>query len=267
LTLAGTYANIILMKSILLALCITALSTNALAGRGHKQQVPPAFSTKSYIIANENGTVLKEQDGTTVRPIASISKLMVGLLVSEQNLAEQLSIPSKRYVNSSIPRKTSTMSRMELLTLALVRSDNFAAQILCANIPSCIDNMNARAKELGMDNTLFVEPTGLDSRNVSTAQDLLRLLLVASTNQVLSSVSRQPYANIVVMHNTVHVNNTNPLTAKLDILLSKTGFTNPAGGCIVMMLNSAVGKRFYILLGSKNAHTRIPDMERLVKEL
>ena len=254
------------MKSILLAFCITALSTTAFAGRGHRQPTPE-FSAKSYIVANESGLVLKEQDGSTVRPIASISKLMVGLLVAEQDLNEQLSIPTKRYVNSSIPKKAAAMSRMELLTLALVRSDNFAAQILCANIPNCVDNMNARAKELGMINTSFVEPTGLDSRNVSTAQDLLHLLLVASTNQVLSTVSRQPFANIVVYKNTVHVNNTNPLTAKLDILLSKTGFTNPAGGCMVMQLNSHVGKRFLILLGSRNAHTRIPDMERLVREL
>jgi len=253
------------MKSLLIALSL-AVSFLAFAGRGHKPVVPE-FSAKSYLVANEDGTVLREQAGNIVRPIASISKLMIGLLASEQDLTEQLPIPKTRTVHSSIPYKISTLSRHNLLELALIRSDNFAAQILCANLPNCVEHMNSKAKELGMNNTSFAEPTGLDSRNVSTAQDLLQLMLVASANSVISSISSKPKADIATPKNTVHINNTNPLTAKLDILLSKTGFTNPAGGCLVMILNSPVGKRILILLGSTNAHTRIPDMERLVKEL
>jgi D-alanyl-D-alanine carboxypeptidase len=76
-----------------------------------------------------------------------------------------------------------------------------------------------------------------------------------------------PKAEVETNGKVIKVNNTNPLTSKFSIILSKTGYTNPAGGCLVMMMNSDVGQRILILLGSRNAHTRIPDMERLVKGL
>jgi D-alanyl-D-alanine endopeptidase (penicillin-binding protein 7) len=226
----------------------------------------PAFSAKSFLVASEDGTILREQDSDTIRPIASISKLMVALLASEQDLTESLAIPTKRQVHSSIPYKVASLTRYELLTLALVRSDNLAAQILCSNLPSCVERMNEKATELGMASTHYEEPTGLDRGNVSTAHDLLKLLMVASLSNTIKEISSQAKAEISHDKRLIKVNNTNPLTSKFDIVLSKTGFTNPAGGCLVMIMNSAVGQRIYVLLGSKNGHTRIPDMERLVKE-
>jgi D-alanyl-D-alanine carboxypeptidase len=76
-----------------------------------------------------------------------------------------------------------------------------------------------------------------------------------------------PNAEVETNGKVIKVRNTNPLTAKYTINLSKTGFTNPAGGCLVMIMQSPVGQRILILLGSRNAKTRIPDMERLVKDL
>ena len=128
-------------------------------------------------------------------------------------------------------------------------------------------NAREKAQELGMSSTHYNEPTGLDKGNVSTAHDLLKLLLVAVTVPTITELSSMPKAEVDTMGKVIKVNNTNPLTSKFDVILSKTGFTNPAGGCLVMILNSGVGQRILILLGSKNAHTRIPDMERLVKEL
>jgi serine-type D-Ala-D-Ala endopeptidase (penicillin-binding protein 7) len=256
------------MKRLLIAVGVSLLlSGSAFAGKQRKQVPAPAFSAKSFLVADSEGMVLKEQDGDTVRPIASISKLMVGMLASEQDLAEQLYIPTQRSVQSSIPRNTATLSRRELLTLALVRSDNFAAQILCSNLPNCVDAMNNRAQELGMLNTHFNEPTGLDSGNVSTAHDLLKLMLVASSNSTVTELSSMSKAEIETNGKAIKVNNTNPLTSKFNITLSKTGFTNPAGGCLVMIVNSSVGQRIMILLGSRNAKTRIPDMEKLVAGL
>ena len=240
---------------------------NAEAAHKHRTVAPPMFSAKSFLVASEDGTILKEQAGDIVRPIASISKLMVALLASEQDLAESVVIPSTRQVQSSIPRTVHTLTRKELLTLALVRSDNFAAQILCSNIPNCVDRMNSKAHEIGMVDTQYQEPTGLDRGNVSTAHDLLKLLLVASENITLTEISRQPNAEIATGRRIIKIHNTNPLTSKFDIHLSKTGFTNPAGGCLVMVLNSEMGRKIFVLLGSKNSHTRIPDMERLVREL
>jgi D-alanyl-D-alanine endopeptidase (penicillin-binding protein 7) len=260
------------MRKILIPLLIAMLFTsNASAAKGHKaikgNKAHSTFSAKSYLIADSTGQILRELDGTTIRPIASISKLMVAVLATEQDLDEHLEIPSIRTVQSRIPINARSMQRRGLLELALIRSDNFAAQILCLNIENCIDRMNERSAELGMLNTHFNEPTGLDSGNVSTAQDLLKLLLVAVNNPVISEISSMPDSRLDFDGKMVKFKNTNPLTSKFNIILSKTGFTNVAGGCLVMILNSSVGQRIMILLGSKNAKTRIPDMERLIKEL
>jgi len=257
------------MRGIIFITLAFFIASGAHAGRGHKvrETQPPKFSAKSYLVADSDGQILKEQDGESVRPIASISKLMVALLSSEQNLDEELDIPGVRKVHSSIPKKVNKLTRKELLTLALVKSDNLAAQVLCDNLPECVDKMNSKAQELGMNSTHYSEPTGLSSENVSTAHDLLRLLLIASSNPTITELSRMPQAEIPTGKTIIKVKNTNPLTAKFDILLSKTGFTAPAGGCLVMIMNSEVGQRILILLGSKNAKTRVPDMERLVKEL
>jgi D-alanyl-D-alanine endopeptidase (penicillin-binding protein 7) len=258
------------MRNLLISICIALAATSAVA-KPHKKLkrvvTPPAFTSESILIADLEGHIVREHDGELVRPIASISKLMVALLASEQALDEQLEIPRERTVMSSIPRSVTSMTRNELLTLALVRSDNFAAQILCNNIENCVEKMNARAVELGMANTHYNEPTGLDKGNVSTAVDLLKLMIVASQNETITSISRMPTAEITLAKQSIKIKNTNPLTSKLDVVLSKTGFTNPAGGCLVMIVNSPVGQRVLILLGSKNAHTRIPAMEKLYKEM
>lgn len=256
------------MRQFLIALSTAILFVGTAQARPHHLHKhgtpavnPPAFVTPSYLVADATGVVIKQQDSELVRPIASISKLMVAVLSSEQSMDEELDVPGIRTVQTTIPRKIKKLTRKELLTLALVHSDNFAAQILCTNIPDCVTNMNTKAVELGMMNTHYNEPTGLDRGNVSTAQDLLKLMIVASTIPVITELSSMSEAKV----ETIKVKNTNPLTAKLAVLLSKTGFTNPAGGCLVMVLKTEIGERFYILLGSKNTHTRIPDMENLVK--
>ncbi len=230
-----------------------------------KPHAAPAFSAKSYLVASDNGQILTERDGETVRPIASISKLMVALLASSQDMDEILAVPSIRLVHSSIPRNVSILTRKDLLTLALVKSDNFAAQILCNNILDCESKMNEKATELGMMNTHYVEPTGLSKENVSTAHDLLKLVMAASQCPVITELSSMSSAEIPTSGSVIRIKNTNPLTSKFSIILSKTGFTNPAGGCLVMMVGTEFGRKIFILLGSRNAKTRIPDMERLVK--
>ena len=245
------------------AVCILLVTGASIARVKHpvpKYILPP----ESYLIADSNGTVLVEQDSNIQRPIASISKLMVGLLASSQDLTELLSIPPTRTVSSSIPRNQKTMSRDKVLTLALVKSDNFAAQILCENIPNCILAMNNKAKEIGMIDTFYEEPTGLSKNNVSTATDLLKLMLVVSTNPTITSISSMPTATIENGNRSIKINNTNPLTHTLNVLLSKTGFTSPAGQCLIMGVQSPHGVRFLVLLGSKH---RIPEMQRLYNNM
>jgi serine-type D-Ala-D-Ala endopeptidase (penicillin-binding protein 7) len=248
-----------------------ALAISTAYARGPKKVVPevipPAFTTESILIADLNGNIFREQDQDVIRPIASISKLMVGILASEQDLDEQLTIPKDRKLTTTIPRSINTLSRNELLTLALVRSDNLAAQVLCENILNCVESMNDRAMQIGMFQTHYNEPTGLDRGNVSTASDLLKLIIVAANNHIITSLSSLPIAELLFQKKPTKIYNTNPLTHKLDVILSKTGFTSPAGGCLVMMVNSPVGQRILILLGSRNAKTRIPAMEKLYKEM
>jgi D-alanyl-D-alanine endopeptidase (penicillin-binding protein 7) len=251
------------MNKFLLLLISITLTTNCYSKPHRNISRPPI--TMSYLVASEDGTILKEQNSDIVRPIASISKLLVALLAADQDLTESLPIPVIRQVQSAIPRSTKTLTRRELLTLALIRSDNFAAQILCINLPNCVESMNNKATELGMTNTQYKEPTGLDIGNVSTARDLLKLLMVASLNPVITDISSRSDAEIILGRKPVKIRNTNPLTSTLSIVLSKTGFTVPAGGCLVMIINSSLGQRIFILLGSRNAHTRIPDMLTLVK--
>lgn len=254
------------MRTLLIALSfvIAFIGDADAARKKSKVRAIPEFSAKSYLVADTTGYIFKEQNIDTVMPIASISKLMVGLLASEQNLDEDLVIPSSRSLHSSIPRHgVSTLTRRELLTLALVKSDNFAAQILCDNLPDCTNAMNTKAMEIGMASTHFVEPTGLSSLNVSTASDLLKLMIVSFGNPIITHVSSMPLAEI----GKIKIKNTNPLTKSLDTVLSKTGYTRSAGGCLVMIVNASVGQRILILLGSRNSRTRIPDMERLVKSL
>ena len=254
----------ILLTAITLAV---ALVGNADAARKKPRYVIPEFSAKSYLIADSAGSVLKEHDIDAIMPIASISKLMMALLASEQNLEDVLLIPNQRLVQSNIPQRVTSLTRRELLILALVKSDNLAAQVLCTNLPDCIEKMNSKATEIGMSSTKFVEPTGLSAKNISTANDLLKLMLIAAQDSTVSDLSSMSSAEIQTDKLPIKVRNTNPLTRKMDISLSKTGYTKPAGGCLVMIVNSTVGQRILILLGSRDARTRIPDMERLVKSL
>jgi D-alanyl-D-alanine endopeptidase (penicillin-binding protein 7) len=246
---------------IILPLCLLLFS--AVAPAKGKQET---FTAQSYLIADGAGQVLAESKSDDVRPIASITKLMVALLVSEQDQSEMLLIPAKRTVQSSIPRNVISMYRHELLVLALVKSDNLASQVLCNNLPDCVAQMNLKAAEMGMHHTSFEEPTGLSQNNTSSASDLLKLLLVVGSNPTIANISSMPIAEVLHPGGSIKIKNTNPLTNKLEVLLSKTGFTNPAGGCLVMIITTDIGRKIYILLGSKNTRTRIPEMLTLVRK-
>jgi D-alanyl-D-alanine endopeptidase (penicillin-binding protein 7) len=229
----------------------------------NKKKATP-FTTQSYIVADEYGGIIKESGGSDIRSIASISKLMVAVLVADQDMDELLQIPKVRKFQTRIPSRTRSLSRQELLTLSLVKSDNFAAQILCNNIDNCVERMNGKALELGMWSTHFSDPTGLHDENVSTASDLVLLAIEASRHRLLKDISRMPKALIETAGKPIEVWNTNPLTQTLDVVLSKTGTTSKAGGCILAIIDTALGRRVFILLGSKNGRTRIQDLRKLI---
>lgn len=234
------------------------------------------ITAKSFIIADSAGEVLSQKNPERSQPIASITKLMTVIVVlnARQDLAEPLPLNfrlTKRY-HTRLPRYLRSLTREELIQLAMVKSDNFAAYTLCQNYPggvdSCVGAMNREAERIGMTNTVFADPTGLDAHNVSTARDLVKLVLAANNYPVITYASAQPKVSIAVRKGHADFGNTNPLVRMgEDVLVSKTGFINSSGGCIVMLLNTTDGERVVVVLGSRSTRTRIPEAKTLIASM
>lgn len=216
----------------------------------------PSWSMKvtanSWLVADEAGKILQSENIDQVRPIASISKLMTAMVIldAKQDMTE----------------KVGSYTRQELLQLTLVKSDNKAAQELCNHYPTgkdqCVRAMNLKAKSLNLDNTRFIEPTGLSVFNVSTAKELIVLVQEAQKYKEIVDASKSSQVKIKLKKKWLVFNNTNPIIGrKHNVIVSKTGYINASGGCIVMMIDTDIGRRIVIVLGSKNTKTRIPEAE------
>jgi len=234
------------MKKLLLTLCL--LCSNAFAVN---------ITAQSWLETDYEGNLIEGSNITEVRSIASITKLMtvIAVLDNQPNMQE----------------KIGKFTREQLIQLALVKSDNNAAKALCDNFPGgkfeCVRYMNQKANSLGMFQTKFVEPTGLSPMNISTALDLLRLVFEASNYPEIVLASQTPVLSLQVGKKTLTFNNTTPIVGKrYHFIVSKTGTTNAAGGCIVMMVDTKVGRRIVIVLGSKNGQVRIPEAEYIVSQ-
>jgi D-alanyl-D-alanine endopeptidase (penicillin-binding protein 7) len=161
-------------------------------------------------------------------------------------------------------------ARGDLLQLALVKSDNAAAKQLCDSYPGghhdCISAMNRKMRSLGLVNTRFIEPTGLSIFNVSTAQELVTIVLEAQKYLEIVKASQSSQVKIKIRKKWFIFNNTNPMIGKRhEFIVSKTGYIRASGGCIVMLLDTDIGRRLVVVLGSKNTHTRIPEAEFIAK--
>jgi D-alanyl-D-alanine endopeptidase (penicillin-binding protein 7) len=122
--------------------------------------------------------------------------------------------------------------------------------------------MNMKAKALSLDNTRFLEPTGLSVFNVSTAKELVVLVQEAQKYNAIVEASKSSQVKIKLKKKWLVFNNTNPIIGKRhNFIVSKTGYINASGGCIVMMLDTDIGRRIVVVLGSKNTRTRIPEAE------
>jgi D-alanyl-D-alanine endopeptidase (penicillin-binding protein 7) len=164
-----------------------------------------------------------------------------------------------------MPRR---LTRRELIGLTIVHSDNNAAKLLCDNYPGgphdCVQAMNLKASELGMHESKFIEPTGLSVFNVSTAQDLVKLVLAASKYSIINEDSNKNVIRIPAnKKKSTQFHNTNSLVGQYDFKVSKTGWINKSGGCIVMMIDTNNSQKIVVLLGSKNTHTRIPEAKMI----
>lgn len=247
-------------------LCIAGLLFSSLI------QAQPV-TAKSWLVADANGKIIKGENTTAMRPVASISKLITVMIVldAKQNLDEKLvfrtyKAKQKHGRKKDKPDTTHALTRRQLIDMALVHSDNHATNILCNNYAGgstdCISAMNFKVARLGMMHTSMMDPTGLDNRNISTAEDLILLVQAARHYPIIVNASKQSKIEIKISKRYWVFNNTNPMIGKDHrIVISKTGFTNPAGGCIVMGLDTELGQRTVVVLGSKNTKTRIPEAE------
>lgn len=223
---------------------------------GQANEVP--ITARSWLVADDSGKVISGINTNNIRSIASITKLMTVMVV----------LDAKQPLDEIIPRRIlgQQFSRRELIDFAIVRSNNDAARILCefyiSGYDECIISMNAKAMELGMKDTHFTDPTGLKPTNVSTAADLIKLVAAASKYPEIVEASNKPTFRWPTPRNRwIVVKNTNPIVGKEKFFVSKTGFINQSGGCIVMMINTINGIRTVVLLGSKNTKTRIPEAQ------
>jgi D-alanyl-D-alanine endopeptidase (penicillin-binding protein 7) len=221
----------------------------------------PVVTAQAWLVVDSAGKVLEGSNTTEVRSIASITKLMTAMVVldSGQSLSEV--IPKKLY-NKQLTRET-------LIDLAIVKSDNNAAKMLCDYYPGgfkpCVEAMNAKAASLNMTNSAFTDPTGRYHTNVSTAEDLIKLVVAASAYPLIVQASNMDAVRWAIGKKKIaEFKNTNSLVGHdHKFLVSKTGFINKAGGCIVMMIETIHGIRTVVLLGSKNTKTRIPEAKKL----
>lgn len=232
-------------------------------------------SSVALVVDQDTKEVLLSKNDQAVLPIASITKLMTGLLVSEAHLPmdemltiTQEDVDTEKGSHSRLAVGTE-LSRGELLHLALMSSENRAAHALGRTYPGGLSHfvglMNARAKTLGMQDTSYVEPTGLSSKNQSSARDLATLVNFAYGDPTLRELSTSTGYQVEVGRRTLQFNNTNRLVKNpaWDIGIQKTGYISEAGQCLVMQAKIAGRKLIMVFLDSAGKLSRIADAERV----
>jgi D-alanyl-D-alanine endopeptidase (penicillin-binding protein 7) len=232
-------------------------------------------SSVALVIDQDTHEVLLRKNDHAVLPIASLTKLMTGLVISDANLSphEMITITQEdvdtEKGSTSRLAVGSVLSRGDLLHLALMSSENRAAHALGRTYPSGLSGfvkaMNERAKGLGMGSTHFVEPTGLSSKNQSSASDLAVLVGAAYNVPVLREFSTSHGTEVAVGRRTLQYNTTNRLvkSPNWDIGLQKTGYISEAGQCLVMQTKVSGRKLIMVFLDSAGKLSRIADAERV----
>ncbi|VTU21657.1 D-alanyl-D-alanine endopeptidase precursor [Variovorax sp. SRS16] len=251
------------------------LSYGQLAGLHSTEDALDLKSSAALVIDQDTREVLFSKNDHAVLPIASLTKLMTGLIVSEARLPSdelititQDDVDTEKRSSSRLTVGT-TLPRGELLHLALMSSENRAAHALGRTYPgglaTFVSVMNAKARMLGMKDTRYVEPTGLSSRNQSSAQDLALLVNAAYADATVRELTTSPEYQVEVGNRVLQFNTTNRLVKNpdWDIGVQKTGFINEAGQCLVMQARIAGRKLIMVFLDSAGKLSRIADAERV----
>lgn len=250
-------------------------SFGQLAGLHASRDALDLKSSVALVIDQDTREVLFSKNEMAVLPIASLTKLMSGLVVSEAQLDmdEKITIAQADVDTEKGSRSRlmvgAELTRAELLHLALMSSENRAAHALGRTHPGgmavFVEAMNAKAKSIGMGDTRYVEPTGLSSKNQSSANDLVKLVGFAYEDPILREFSTSPGHQVAVGRRTLDFKNTNRLIKNpaWEIGLQKTGYISEAGQCLVMQARVAGRKLIMVFLDSAGKLTRLADAERV----
>lgn len=232
-------------------------------------------SGSALVVEQAGGDAIYQKNAAQVVPIASITKLMTAMVVLDGSPALQapitISDDDVDYLRGSRSRLHvgSVLSRESALLLALMSSENRAANALARHypggMPAFVAAMNIKAQALGMRDTRFEDPTGLTSNNVSTANDLAKMVVAAHKYPLIREFSTTPEATVEVGGREMAYRNTNPLvrSASWDVGLSKTGYISEAGKCLVMQARVADKPVVIVLLDSAGKLTRVGDANRI----
>ena len=268
--MASTYRKLAFRLATGVLLSFAAFSALA------KDSADPRLKSMSVLILDqEHASVLYSRNSDVAAPIASITKLMTALVVLDakqplnepiQITADDRDLPKASF--SRLPIGT-TLTRGDLMHLALMASENRAAHALGSSypggMPAMVSAMNAKAAALGMTNAHFVDPTGLSSLNVASPEDLARLVIAAAKNPTIREYSTDPSYTVRVHRHLVEFHNTDNLVKNpsWNIIVQKTGFINEAGKCLVM--NAVIDNRsvIIVLLDSFGRYTRVADAKRI----
>ncbi|WP_429095751.1 D-alanyl-D-alanine endopeptidase [Aeromonas veronii] len=238
-------------------------------------------SSSALVVDVKTGKTLYQKNATKVRPIASLTKLMTALVVldAKQNLNQTITVDKNdldrvKHTHSRI-RMGTKVTRRDALHLALMSSENRMASALARHYPggrsAFVRAMNNKARQLGMRNTHFYDSTGLSTRNVSTAQDLGKLAAAAYRQPLIRQFTQDENREMRFSSPAYSLmfNNTNPLVKNpdWDVRLSKTGFTDEAGRCLVMRAKPDSRELAIVLLNSVGKRTPIGDANRIRKWL
>ena len=266
---------------LLVTLLAAIASGPATAGssRFNDLQGNPDLRSASALVLDAEGNVIYGKDADTVRPIASITKLMTAMVVLDSGLDLDEKISVSKADRDTIRMTGSrlgygaALSRREMLLLAVMSSENRAAAALGRNFPggteAFVAAMNAKAAELGMSRSRFADPAGLRSENQSTARDLTRMIDAAQGYELIHEASTtqqlavRPYPD----RGPLNYVNTNRLLKNeaWDIELSKTGYLNESGRCLVMQATIEGEPVSIVLLNSFGKLTPFGDSNRLRK--
>lgn len=251
------------------------LSAGHLAGLHLTQDPLELQSNVALVIDQSTSQVLFEKNANVPLPIASITKLMTALVVVEanQDMHEMLEVTDedidREKFSSSRLRVGSRLSRGNMMHIALMSSENRAASALGRYYPGGLQKfvgaMNAKAKALGMNDTRYVDPTGLSSHNVASARDLTKLVLAAQQHPILGQYSTDHQLSVTPGNYSVHYANSNRLVTspEWEIGLQKTGYISEAGRCLVMQAKIEGRPIIMVFLDSKGRFSRLADASRI----